>query len=352
MDEFDRQPCVLSRPYDIAERLIAAQRCLHESDDGQEPTFRGGNCPLFIQAPMVRCSRPPFRRLCRLWGTDISYTHMILVDPFVASSDARDAEFAVYSSERDLVVQLAGTSATRFGEAAQLLCGFCDAVDINCGCPQSWAVRSGIGSAMMTKPELISDVVRTIRRVTPVAIPCAVKMRTFEGNAGKTVDLARQAEAAGAAWITVHGRTPADTPSAPVRVSDIRAVREALSIPVVANGGIAELGDAKALAVATGAGGVMAAQGLLDNPALFAGYSMTPLECASDFVRLSVQYGSCIKTTQHHVLLMLRAQLSPPERAFLSQQKSVVGLMQSMQQLGVYTENGRHCFSTTPLNEE
>lgn len=234
---------------------------------------------LKIQAPMVRCSRPPFRHLCRLWGTDISYTHMIMADSFVRSADARASDFALFEGESRLITQFAAKDGPLLAQAAQIVAPYCDAIDINCGCPQKWAIAEGVGSALLEHPETIADMVRSVHNIGGgVTIPCVVKIRVFD-DLSRTVELARRAEAMGAAWVTVHGRTPKCTSGSPVRPSAIRLVKESLGVPVVANGGVVDPTTAATLAVESGGlGGVMCAQGLLDNPSCFyhAGFHDSP----------------------------------------------------------------------------
>lgn len=224
-----------------------------------------------IQAPMVRCSRPAFRKLCRLWGTDLSYTHMIMAESFVNSPLARDADFGLYRGEDKLIVQLASPGGPTAGEAAVWLRPYCDAIDINCGCPQKWAIQEGIGSAMLEKPQQVADMVKCIRNAVGCghpSIPCVVKMRV-KNDIRESIEFARQCEAAGASWLTVHGRTPQCSSSAPVRWESIRAIRNAVSIPVVANGGVVDPSSALRTAIGCHVGGVMSGNGLLDNPAAF-----------------------------------------------------------------------------------
>lgn len=242
-----------------------------------------------IQAPMVRFSRPPFRKLCRLWGTDISYTHMILAESCKSSASARHADFGVYKGEDKLVVQLAANCGPSAAQAARYLLPYCDAFDLNCGCPQRWAIKEGLGSALLEKPELVADMVKCIRNGvegfcfetsgatasaggTTSTVACAVKLRVHDDDVRRSVEFSRQLAAAGVAWVSVHGRTPTDTPSAPVRYEAIRLIKEELAkchVPVVANGAVVSPSTAVCTALATGVGAVMCANGLLDNPAAF-----------------------------------------------------------------------------------
>jgi tRNA-dihydrouridine synthase len=358
-----------------------------------------------IQAPMVRCSRPAFRKLCRLWGTTISYTHMIMSESFSQSADARASDFSLYSGEDRLVVQLAGTSGPTMGAAAAMLSPYCDAIDINCGCPQKWAMKEGIGAALLAKPEMVAEMVKSIWNAVPGQLtPCVVKMRVYE-NVEQSVAFARQVEAAGASWITVHGRTPWDSPSAIVRTSAITLIRDSVRVPVVANGSVECPRSAMGLALSAGVGSVMSARGLLSNPAAFfdpaesqealtfptvprgvsagtAGQSppsslgrrdfeatnpataahvsaalnlpghypsllrtlssstMCPLEVISDFLRLAAVCDLPLKATQHHLLLMAHAYLSPLERSYLSQLRSNVALVRAVQSAGLFVAGG------------
>lgn len=222
-----------------------------------------------IQAPMVRCSRPAFRKLCRLWGTTISYTHMIMSESFSQSPEARASDFSLYNGEDRLVVQLAGTSGPMMAASAAMLSPYCDAIDINCGCPQKWAMKEGIGAALLSKPELVADMVKSIWNAVPgELLPCVVKMRVHD-DVRQSVDFAKQVEAAGASWLTVHGRTPWDTQSSTVRTQAITILRDSVAIPMVANGSVECPRSAMGLALSAGVGSVMSARGLLSNPASF-----------------------------------------------------------------------------------
>ncbi|ESL10212.1 hypothetical protein TRSC58_02059 [Trypanosoma rangeli SC58] len=342
-----------------------------------------------VQAPMVRYSRQAFRRLCRLWGTDVSYTHMIMADSFTRSDAARNAEFSTYDGENCLVAQIASCSGPLAAEATTLLAPYCDAIDLNCGCPQRWVIKEGLGSALLHKPEIVADMVRCIRNGLSggVSLPCAVKMRVNE-DVRRSVDFARQCEAAGCGWLTVHGRTPSCSAHAPVRLDAIRTVRECVSIPIVANGGVNNPQTALKTALATGVGGVMGATGLLANPACFylpqdgeelcfspqqcgvdgtlaapvghcvgakagpatvdgehsvwpKGLRDCPVEVISDFIRLSCATDLASKATSVHLQKMGRNYMSPTERVFMSQMHSSSLVVSTFQQLGLYTQKGK-----------
>ncbi|TPP50409.1 Dihydrouridine synthase (Dus) family protein [Leishmania donovani] len=285
------------------------QRCVDSPDSNASLDWRQLYCSLcLIQAPMVRCSRPAFRQVCRAWGARVSYTHMLIAESFVKSPHARHAEFARYEGEDRLVVQLAAKSGPAAAQAAVLLRPYCDGIDLNCGCPQRWAMKEGIGSALLDQPERVADMVRSIRNAMPDGstastivgngceygsctstvppfLPCVVKMR-IKDDLRRSVDFARQCEAAGVSWLTVHGRTPTCHPSAAVQFEAVKLIRENLSVPVVLNGGVTDVSTAMEAALRTGCGGLMSANGLLDNPAMFyCGASRAAAEAEMSFAR-------------------------------------------------------------------
>lgn len=164
---------------------------------------RARGSPLRIAAPMVRYSRQPFRQLVRKYGAEVAFSPMIVAETFVRRQEARDMDLHTSPADRPLVVQFAARRAEELVLAAQLVAGHADAVDLNCGCPQKWAMHEGFGSHLINHPELVADMVRQTRQRVP-ALPVSIKIRLCD-RIQDTVELARRAEAAGAAWISVCG---------------------------------------------------------------------------------------------------------------------------------------------------
>ena len=156
-------------------------------------------------APMVRYSKLPFRLLCRQYGVDVCYTPMIIAQGFNRSALARDMEFQTNGMDQPLIVQFGADNAADLSTAASLACGYVQGIDINCGCPQRWAIQSGYGAALIHKPQLVADMVRAIRAVC--TLPVSIKIRV-QDDLRRTVELVHMAERAGVNFITVHGRTP------------------------------------------------------------------------------------------------------------------------------------------------
>ena len=258
----------------------------------------------------IKCLlRLPFRLLVKEYGVGISYTPMILADSFIYSNLARDMEYQICKGTKSLrnlctlrlvlivddqpvVIQFAARDAFEFANAAELAAPYADGIDLNCGCPQRWAIQEGIGAKLMhVDPEHLKDMIRQARGRT-VDTPVSVKIRIYEDRR-RTVELARQLEAVGASWVTVHGRRKDQKPSEPIDPDSIKLVKEALNIPVIANGNVFTRQQAEDLHNATGADGIMSARGLLENPALFAGYERTPWEAVERYIELATAYGSC-----------------------------------------------------------
>jgi len=179
---------------------------------------------------------------------------------------------------------------------------FVDGVDLNCGCPQTWAMSDGYGAKLLTNPDLIRDMVHQAKERTN--LPISIKIRV-NSDIKKTIELVHLVESAGVSFITVHGRTTKQRPSTPPDLEAIRLVKEHATVPILANGDIYSLRDAEMVQEKTKVNGVMAARGMLENPAMFAGHESTPLECIQDFVHLSLSLGTELHQFQHHLGYMI-----------------------------------------------
>lgn len=105
--------------------------------------------PLTIAAPMVRYSNLPFRLLVRKYNCRVAYSSMIIAESFVHSTRARNHEFHTNSQDRPLIVQFASNKAEEFAKATEIVRNYSDGVDLNCGCPQRWAMQENFGSALL-----------------------------------------------------------------------------------------------------------------------------------------------------------------------------------------------------------
>lgn len=212
---------------------------------------------------------------------------------------------------------------------------FVDAIDLNCGCPQRWAIQEKIGSYFMeADPQILSDMIKQTKN--RVSLPVSVKMRVHL-DLHKTVQMAQNIEAAGARWITVHGRLRTQKSSEPVNYDAIKLVRENVSIPVIANGDIFSLDDANKTLEYTGVKGVMAARGLLRNPALFSGFLTTPFDCFRQYINEAVYYGTPFFIFHHHLIYMLEDELTTSEKKIFNSLSNFAQVIRFLNEhLGLY----------------
>eukprot|EP00741_Cyanophora_paradoxa_P007325 tig00001110_g7085.t1 len=260
--------------------------------------------PKHICAPMVDQSELAFRMLTRRYGVDLCYTPMLHSVLFAKEEAYRKEFFSTIPEDRPLAVQFCANDPAALLQAASLVADSCDAVDINLGCPQGIARRGHYGAFLLEEPELVHDLVSTLSRNLPV--PVWAKIRILSSGLQKTIQFAQMLERAGAQLIAVHGRTKEQKgPTSGTADWDaIRIVREHVSVPVIANGSVHSYEDVTACLGRTGAVGVMAAEGLLENPALFSGEDVPKLRLASEYLDLAEEHGTPVGMVRAHLFRM------------------------------------------------
>ncbi|GBL82518.1 tRNA-dihydrouridine(20a/20b) synthase [NAD(P)+]-like [Araneus ventricosus] len=264
-------------------------------------------------APMVRYSKLPFRMLVRKYGCDVAFTPMIISRSFVESEKARHSDFTTAAGDRPLIVQFAANNGIDFADATEIVCRYSDGVDLNCGCPQSWVLADGYGACLLSKPELVQDMIQQVRnRISDAKYTVSLKIRLHD-DIRHSIEFCRQAQQAGASWISVHGRTKSQR-NEPVNVDAIKLIKESLTIPVIGNGDIFSLTDALRFHKQTGVNGVMSARGLLQNPSLFCGTEVTSSSCIKDWINLSLSFGATFTNIHHHLMFMLEKIMPRSER--------------------------------------
>ncbi|CAL5324623.1 unnamed protein product [Camellia sinensis] len=277
--------------------------------------------PKLIVAPMVDNSELPFRMLCRKYGAQAAYTPMLHSRIFTENEKYRSQEFTTCKEDRPLFVQFCANDPDTLLEAARRVEHCCDYVDINLGsnclcylwcslmekrfkihwinvqemlfikrkiqailkleheklsngrsrCPQRIAKRGYYGAFLMDNLSLVESLVEKL--ALNLNIPVSCKIRLFP-DLQDTINYARMLEDAGCSLLAVHGRTRDEKDGKKFRAdwNAIKAVRNAVRIPVLANGNVRHMGDVYSCLKETGADGVLSAESLLENPALFAGF--------------------------------------------------------------------------------
>lgn len=220
-------------------------------------------------APMAGVADRAMRELCIAHGAAFSVGELTSSKGVSMGDKKSKTLLACHDAERPMASQLFGGDPATMAEAAKAAEQFGpDFIDINMGCPAPKVVSSGGGSSILKTPALAGEIVQAV--VGAVSLPVTVKIRSgWDEISINAVEVAKIVEAAGASAITVHGRTRKQMYAPPVDRSVIRAVKEAVSIPVIGNGDIVTAEDAAAMYEQTGCDLVMVGRGAMGRPWIF-----------------------------------------------------------------------------------
>lgn len=216
-------------------------------------------------APMSGVSDLPFRRIAARFGAGMVISEMVASESFI-KGDAETQMRTEAQSDGLHVVQLAGREARYMGEAAKVVAGAgADIIDINMGCPAKKVISGYSGSALMRDLDHALTLIEAT--VAAVDVPVTVKMRLgWDETSINAPELARRAEAAGVQMVTVHGRTRNQFYKGKANWRAIAAVKDAISIPLVANGDCQSEQDAQTMMAQSGADAVMIGRGAYGRP--------------------------------------------------------------------------------------
>jgi tRNA-dihydrouridine synthase B len=221
-------------------------------------------------APLAGYSDLPFRTLCRHYGAAASETEMVSAKGLVFGGYGTERLLCTTAEDTPLVVQLFGAEPEIFERAMPILLerGFTH-FDLNCGCSVRKVNKSGSGSALMTRPELLLRIVAVMLRAAGAG-RVGVKLRLgFTPEDENFLDVGRRLEDLGAGWLTLHPRTGKQLFGGTARWAAVGELVRAVGIPVLASGDLFFAEDAARCLAETGAAGVMFARGALTDPMIF-----------------------------------------------------------------------------------
>ncbi len=222
-----------------------------------------------ILAPMAGVTDLPFRRLCKQLGAGTAVSEMIAANPKLWNT-RKSQQRARHDGEPGLrQVQIAGGDPEMMAQAARANVEFgAEVIDINMGCPAKKVCNKAAGSALLKDPELVEQILHAV--VNAVEVPVTLKIRTgWDPEHRNGVEIARIAEAAGIQSLAVHGRTKACLYKGEAEYETIAAIKQAISIPVIANGDIDSPQKARQVLELTGADAIMIGRAAQGRPWIF-----------------------------------------------------------------------------------
>ncbi|MBU0979910.1 MAG: tRNA dihydrouridine synthase DusB [Nanoarchaeota archaeon] len=221
-----------------------------------------------ILAPMSRYTDVAFRALAKRYGAGLTYTEFVSSAALVRGNKKSLQLLKLDPSEKPSAVQVFGSDEKEIIGAAKQLEERFDIIDINCGCPAWKVIKTGAGSEMLKRPEKIVSLVEKL--VSAVDRPITVKLRTgIDSRHINVVEVAQMVESAGAAAITVHGRTQKQGFKGKADWDMIAKVKESVSIPVIGNGDVDSPEVFKQRLDESGIDYVMIGRAAMGNPYMF-----------------------------------------------------------------------------------
>ncbi|KAH0532745.1 hypothetical protein TsFJ059_001392 [Trichoderma semiorbis] len=328
---------------------------------------------LYACAPMVRYSKLAFRQTVHKYGVDLCWTPMILAKEFNRNQFARDSDFTISTSgvQPPTIVQFGANVPLELARASTLVAPFASGVDLNCGCPQSWACAETLGAALMNKRELVRDMVIETRQhlardgwavgmeediESPKGRSVSVKIRVHD-DLRRTMDyldtVIGHPQNRLVDWVTIHPRTRHTPSTTPIFTEALEILTEKYSrtLPILLSGDVFDLAtlpirstsppDLATLTIKedsnkistqeqhrpkpsnTNLSGFMSARGLLANPALFAGHSACPWETLETFMCNVARCPLPLKLVVHHVQEMCAPGMGGDKSSLLSKKERV-----------------------------
>ncbi len=223
----------------------------------------------FLLAPLAGITDAPTRRLCREMGAALVYSEMVSGKGLYYKDKKTDQLLHIDEAEKPVAFQVFGSEPEILAYTARELDGRDNAIlDINMGCPVPKIVKNGEGSALLKNVDMIYDLICAMVKNTSKPVTAKIRIG-FDEKSINAVEAAKAIEAGGAAAVAVHGRTREQYYSGTADWSQIAAVRNAVSIPVIGNGDVVDGPSAMRMFDETGCDFIMVGRGALGNPWIF-----------------------------------------------------------------------------------
>jgi len=262
--------------------------------------------PLVVLAPLAGYTDLPFRSVVKNFGVDLTISEMISSNALSFNSQKTYKMLQKAPNEDPYFVQLSGSSPDIIKLAVEKLNEIdgIDGIDLNCGCPAPKVFNHGSGSNLLGDLPRLKEILSTIKKYSNKQYTTA-KIRI--GIDEKIpVDIAKAVEDCGANMICVHGRTKKGAYKSPVDYDAIKAIKEAVKIPVIANGDITDYEKAKKVLEYTGANGVMIGRGAIGKPWIFYQIANNKIEISNELKKKIILEhfdGMCMHYKEYGVVM-------------------------------------------------
>lgn len=247
-------------------------------------------------APMAGVTDLPFRLLCKEFGCGLVYSEMISAKGLHYNNENTKQMLVVDDKEKPIAFQLFGSDSNILANMAKAIEKHADIIDINMGCPAPKIVKNGEGSALMKEPKKIGEIVKSVS--SSVNKPVTIKIRRgFDENYLNALEVAKVAEANGAAAIAIHGRTREQYYSGHADWEIIKQIKDNVRIPVIGNGDVDTPQKAKAMFEQTGCDAIMVGRAAQGNPWIFEQINhylktgeLLPSPTASEKIQMTIRH--------------------------------------------------------------
>ena len=221
-----------------------------------------------LLAPMAGITDLPFRLICEKYGAGLCYTEMISSKGLYYDDSKTKLLLNLKGEQRPVAAQIFGSDVEALKYAANYVSDFVDIVDINMGCPAPKIVKNGDGSKLLLNLELVEQIATEVVKASKVPVTAKIR-KGWDANHVVAVETAQILEKSGIAAITIHGRTREEYYSGNADWDIIKAVKQAVSIPVIGNGDIKCKEDALKMFEQTNVDGIMIGRAAIGNPWIF-----------------------------------------------------------------------------------